>query len=60
MVDWLEQKSEAEQAQLGSRARKLGPQMRQTDRKQELIVLQELRNAMDRRREEQEGRKCFI
>ena len=53
MVGWLEQKSEAEQAQLLSRARKLGPQMRQTDRKQELIVLEELRNAMDRKRREE-------
>ena len=41
------------QAQLLSRARKLGPQMCQTDRKQELIVLQELRNAMDRKRREE-------
>ena len=42
IVDWLEQKSKAEQVQLLSRVRKLGPRMRQTDRKQELIVLREL------------------
>ena len=52
MIDWLEQKTEAEQAQLLIRMRKLGTQMHQTDHKQELIVLQELRNAMDRKRKE--------
>ena len=53
MVDWLEQKSKAEQVQLLSRVRKLGPQMHQSDRKQEFN-----RSAGARK----EGRKeeCFI
>lgn len=49
---WLECKTEVEQADLMDRARKLGPQMRKADRQQELIVLQELRNAMERKKRE--------
>ena len=51
---WLNSKPKEEKMKLLSKARKFGPRMREQNRQQELIVLQELQADMERKRREGE------